>query len=133
MCFLVQTVLFVGASLTGLLTVYGLHTPYWVGVVAGLAFFVASWIAYEVYQAKHPDWWPSWDEGLPQSMRMANAFVPAVMVFVFMLILFPVFQKAKEKAALKRQRLAASQKTNLSPDKTTAPVMSPQMQRKPTP
>jgi hypothetical protein len=57
-----------------------------------------AWFCYLIYQGTHPDWWPPWDEGLPQEMRMMNAFVPVFIIYVMASFLMPVFIRAKEKA-----------------------------------
>lgn len=105
MCFLLQALLLAGASVTVFLVAGVAHGPLWLGGVTAFAFLGAAWFAYLVYQAKHPDWWPPWDEGLPQEMRMLNVFVPVAMILVLGLILVPVFQKARQKALQRRMNL----------------------------
>ena len=105
MCFLLQTLLLAGATATAFLVAGVAHGPIWLGGVTAFAFLGASWFGYLVYQGKHPDWWPPWDEGLPQGMRMLNVFVLVAMILVFGLILVPVFQKARQKALQRRTNL----------------------------
>jgi hypothetical protein len=71
------------------------------------------------YQAKHPDWWPPWDEGLPQGTRMLNAFVPVAIVFLLVLVLAPVFQTARQKALQKRLKMEQKQKIDAVGSGTT--------------
>ena len=105
MCFLIQVLLFSGASAAAFLVSGVLGAPLWAGGAAGVAFLALAWLGYLLYQARHPGWWPPWDEGLPQGMRMLNAFVPAAGVFLALLFLLPVFHQARHKAVQKRQRL----------------------------
>ena len=102
MCFLLQVLLFAGASITAWLICGLLHASLWVGGIGAFAFLGMAWIAYLLYQAKHPDWWPPWDEGLPQGTRMLNAFVPVVCMFIIVLALAPGLQAVRQKARQKR-------------------------------
>lgn len=98
MCFLFQALLFAGtAAISG--SVYALlNAPLWAAGVSGLLFLVVAWSGCLHYQARHPLWWPPWDEGLPQASRMLNVFVPVAQVFLVVPILMPVFQKAAQNA-----------------------------------
>lgn len=98
MCFLFQTVLFAGASAVAGLVVLAFHAPLWAGAIGGILFLMAAWRVYLIYQATHPDFWAPWDIGLPQEMRMGNAFFPVYITFLLALILIPVFQQARYKA-----------------------------------
>lgn len=85
--------------------VVGLLSGSW--LVAGFVGFVLIgilWFVYLVWQGKHPDWWAPWDEGLPQTTRMSNAFVPVLIIFVFVLLLAPTFSDARRKSLARRQR-----------------------------
>ena len=94
-------ILFVQAALAGLvlllsyLIVFVWHGPLFVAGILGFVLLIALWFVYLIWQAKHPDWWPPWDDGLPQTMRMANAFVPVLIILVLVLLLIPVFQKVR--------------------------------------
>jgi zinc transporter ZupT len=105
MCFLFQALLFLGASGTAWVIHRVLGAPLWVGGASGVAFLVAAWIGYLVYQERHPERWPPWDNGLPQQMRMLNGFVPTVMVFLAAIVLLPTFQEARDKALRQQHRL----------------------------
>lgn len=98
MCFLFQVLLFAGAAGSAEAVHALLNAPFWAAGVGGFAFLVIAWITYLRYQAKFPQWYPPWDEGLPQSSRMLNAFVPVAGVFLLALFLVPVFQKAARNA-----------------------------------
>ena len=97
-------ILFVQAALSGLvsllahLVIFIWHGSLFMAGILGCVLLVALWLVYLVWQAKHPDWWPPWDDGLPQTMRMANAFVPVFSIFILVLILIPVFQKVQQKS-----------------------------------
>ena len=104
MCFLFQTLLFVGAAASAETAHALLNAPLWAAGVSGFAFLVVAWIGYLRYQFKHPQWYPPWDEGLPQSSQMLNAFVPVVGIFLLVLFLVPVFQKAARNAGHRRVR-----------------------------
>lgn len=98
MCFLFQTLLFAGMAATSGSVYALLNAPLWAAAVSGFLFLAIAWSGYLHYQARHPQWWPPWDEGLPQASRMLNVFVPVVQVFPVVLILMPVFQKAERNA-----------------------------------
>ena len=114
LCFVIQVLLFAGASAAAWLVCGVLGAPLWAGGAAGMAFLAFAWVGYLVYQARHPNWWPPWDEGLPQQMRMLNAFVPAAGVFLALLFLLPVFQQARHKALQRRERLEQEQRQRQS-------------------
>ena len=105
MCFLFQAILFAGtAAIAGSIYAF-LHAPVWVAGISGFLFLVIAWIGYLYYQAKHPQWWPPWDEGLPQTSRMLSVFVPVAQVFLVVLILTPVFQKVGRNARRHRAHM----------------------------
>ena len=94
MCFLFQFLLFAGAAGSAETVHALLDAPLWDAGIGGFAFLVVAWIISLCYQSKRPQWYPPWDEGLPQSSRMLNAFVPVAGAFLLVLFLVPVFQKA---------------------------------------
>ena len=106
-------ILLVQAALSGLvfllayLVVFVWHGPLFMAAIFGCALLIALWFIYLIWQAKHPDWWPPWDEGLPQTMRMANAFVPVFGIFILGLILIPVFQKVRERSIKQHHKVVA--------------------------
>lgn len=104
MCFLFQVLLFVGAAGSAETVHTLLNAPLWAAGIGGFAFLTVAWIIYLRCQAKFPQWYPPWDEGLPQSSRMLNAFVPVAGVFLLALFLVPVFQKAARNAGHRRAR-----------------------------
>ncbi len=116
MCFLLQTLLLVGASAIVFLVAGVAHLPLWLGAVGAFALLAAAWFAYLVYQTKNPEWWPPWDEGLPKEMRMLNVFVPVAMILVLGLIVVPVFQKARQKATERRLRTEQKHRSQRSSD-----------------
>ncbi|MGO8670511.1 MAG: hypothetical protein ACLQVD_03980 [Capsulimonadaceae bacterium] len=78
------------------------HGPWWVAGALGYGLLVCAWITYLHWQVRHPEWWAPWDEGLPQVMRMMNAFVPIAIVFTFFLVLAPAFISARQKMLWRR-------------------------------
>ena len=94
-------ILLVQAALCGLvflltyLVVFVWHGSLLVAAVLGCGLLIALWFVYLIWQARHPDWWPPWDDGLPQTTRMANAFVPVFIILILVLLLIPVFQKVQ--------------------------------------
>ncbi len=103
MLLLLQVAFYAILCLIALLIVGVFHGPLWSGAAAGIAVLVGSWMYYRFWQARHPAWWPPWDEGLPQVPRMMNLFVPVFIAFILTLILVPVFKQAREKALRKQQ------------------------------
>ena len=105
MCFILQVLLFAGASAISYLVSGVWHGPPWLGILAEFVFLAAAWFGYVLYQSRHPDWWPTWDEGLPQGTRMLNAFVPVAILLMLVLILMPIFQATRQKALQRRLNL----------------------------
>ena len=104
MCFLVQLLLFSGATGVACSIHVVLGAPYWTGGLGGILFFIAAWVGYLKYQCAHPDWWAPWDSGLHQVTRMVNAFFPAFAIFLAAVVLFPTFVEARQKALKRQQR-----------------------------
>lgn len=109
MVLLVQCTLGAVLLLSSYVVVGLLHASWLVAGVVGFALIGILWFAYLVWQSQHPEWWAPWDVGLPQTTRMSNAFIPVLIVFVFVLMLAPVASEAKRKSLARRQR--ALQKT----------------------
>jgi hypothetical protein len=94
-----------GVLLLSTFVVVGLlHGSLLMAGIVGFVLIGILWFVYLVWQGNHPDWWAPWDEGLPQTTRMSNAFIPVLILFVFVLFLAPVFIKAREKGLARRQR-----------------------------
>ena len=115
LCFLVQVLLFIGAAASASFVKVVLHASYWAAGISGFVFLLLAWFCYLLYQAKHPQWWPPWDEGLPQLMRMLNAFVPVTGLFLLAQFLVPTFQTIKEKAREKRMRTEQQHRQAVAP------------------
>jgi zinc transporter ZupT len=105
MCFLLQVCLFLAASLVLWLISGLLHAPLWLGGIGGGVVLVVAWFGYLVFQARHPDWWAPWDDGLPQEMRMTNAFVPVWMVFVLLLLFIPTAPQVRQQALARHRKV----------------------------
>ena len=93
MCLLLQILLSIGATGSAAVLRCFLSVPLWAAGIGGFAFLGIAWFGYLRFQAKHSQWYPPWDEGLPQHSRMLNAFVPAAGVFLLALLMMPTFQK----------------------------------------
>jgi len=104
---LVQAALSALVLLLAYLVVFVWHGSLFVAGILGCLLLMVLWFVYLIWQAKHPDWWPPWDEGLPQTMRMANAFVPVFGIFILVLILIPVFQKVRERSIKQHHKVVA--------------------------
>ena len=94
-----------------------LHASFLVAGIVGFVLIGILWLVYLIWQSQHPDWWAPWDEGLPQTTRVSNAFVTVLLIFVFVLFLAPTFAEARRKNLAFRQRVFAE---NDNP-KTAAP------------
>ena len=109
MVLLLQCALGVVLLLSTCIIVGLLHGSWLVAGIVGFVLIGILWFVYLVWQGNHPDWWAPWDEGLPQTTRMSNAFIPVLIIFVLVLLLAPVFSQARRKSLARRQR--ALQKT----------------------
>jgi len=107
---LIQGGLLALLALTTYLVVGVLHGSWLVAGLLGLLLLAVLWVAYLVWQARHPEWWAPWDEGLPQVMRMTNVFIPVLMIFVFAFIcLVPMYERAQQQ---KRKRQGPHSQTS---------------------
>jgi hypothetical protein len=98
MILLIQALLLALVAFLSWVTVGLCHGSWWLAFFVSMAGLGAAWFCYLVYQARHPNWWPPWDEGLPQEARMSNAFVPVFIIYILALVMLPVFEDARRKA-----------------------------------
>jgi hypothetical protein len=82
MILLLQAALLVVVALVNYLVVGVFHGSWWLAFFSSVFSLVVAWFVYLVYQSKHPEWWPPWDEGLPRESRMMNAFVPVFIIYL---------------------------------------------------
>lgn len=97
MVLLIQCALGAVLLLSSYVVVGLLHGSWLMVGIVGFALIGVLWFAYLVWQSQHPNWWAPWDMGLPQTTRMSNAFIPVLIVFVFVLMLAPVAQAGEAK------------------------------------
>ena len=106
MILLIQAALGAMVILVNYLVIGVFGGPWWLGFILTIFSLCMAWFSYLIYQAKHPDWWPPWDEGLPKEMRMINAFVPIFIIYVLCLIMLPVFERAKRNRERRQKQQA---------------------------
>lgn len=89
---LLQALLLAFLSVMTWLVVGVLRGHWWVAGAIGIALLALLWFAYLVWQARHPEWWAPWDDGVPQVSRMVNVFVPVLMIFVIAVFVLTLAQ-----------------------------------------